>query len=260
MISKNKIAASFSQAAQQYDASAQFQRDVGRDLLALLPKNAGGSVLDLGSGTGALHPLLLAHLQPCSSVGSDLAQGMNSYAKAHAPVGCETQWVTADAENMPFGSNSFDHIFANLSLQWCQDIQALATEVGRVLQPKGTLWYSTLIPGTLRELADSWAVADDFPHVNQFFPAEQVVAQWKQSGFEQIVCHHKTYQLHYASPLSLLHDLKGIGAHFMDSSANKKVTAPGVLKRMLAAYREFQTVEGQYPATYEVLMLGLRKP
>ena len=260
MISKNKIAASFSQAAQKYDASAQFQRDVGRDLLALLPKNTGGCVLDLGSGTGALHPLLRAHLQPDISVNSDLAHGMNTFARAQTPTACDTHWVTADAENMPFGANSFDHIFANLSLQWCQDIQVLAAEVNRVLQPKGTLWYSTLIPGTLRELADSWAVADDFPHVNQFVPTGAVLAQWHQSGFEQIVCHHKTYQLQYDSPLSLLHDLKGIGAHFMDSSANKKVTSPGALKRMLAAYREFQTAAGRYPATYEVLMLGLRKP
>lgn len=260
MIPKIKIAASFSQAAQKYDASAQFQRDVGRDLLALLPKSTGGRVLDLGSGTGALHPLLRAHLQPDISVGSDLAHGMNTFAKAQTSAECDTHWVTADAENMPFGENSFDHIFANLSLQWCQNIQELAAEVGRVLDAKGTLWYSTLIPGTLRELADSWAVADDFPHINQFFPASEVIAQWHQSGFEQIACHHKSYRLQYDSPLSLLHELKGIGAHFMDSSANKKVTSPGALRRMLAAYREFLTAEGRYPATYEVLMLGLRKP
>ena len=185
---------------------------------------------------------------------------MSLFAKTHLEAECHSLWVTSDAEAMPFPSNSFNHIFANLSLQWCDNVDALAKEVWRVLEPQGILWYSTLVPGTLCELETSWAAVDPFPHVNDFIPTEQLVAHWKSAGFNLVAQHRKTHRLDYASPLALLHDLKGIGAHFMDNSANQKVTPPGKLKRMLAAYRQFQTAEGSYPATYEVLMLGIQKP
>lgn len=260
MIPKSKIAASFSQAAAGYDASAQFQRDVGRDLLTAIPPVGLASVLDLGSGTGALHENILQRFEPQVSVGLDLAHGMSQFAQQHLGDACNSLWVTADAERMPFADNQFDLVYANLSLQWCWDIEHLAAEILRVLKPGGSLWYSTLLPGTLKELELSWAQADAFPHVNQFPAETTVVGSWQSAGFEVVGHTQRPYQLRYQAPIDLLQELKGIGAHFMDTDANPRVTSPGTLRRMLDAYQQFKTVEGFYPATYEVLILGLQKP
>ena len=259
MIPKSKIAASFSQAAASYDGSAQFQRDVGLDLMNTMPHDLVSAVLDLGSGTGALHGHLLQRFKPQLSAGMDLAHGMNQFARSQLDCSCNSLWVTADAELMPFADNQFDLVYANLSLQWCWDIERLAAELMRILKPGGSLWYSTLLPGTLKELEASWAQVDHYPHVNQFPAEASVVTSWQIAGFQVIGRNHKPYQLRYQAPIDLLQELKGIGAHFMDTDANPRVTSPGTLRRMLEAYQQFKTADGCYPATYEVLMLGLQK-
>lgn len=259
LIPKARIAASFSKAALGYDGSAQFQREVGADLLALVPRSQGGRLLDLGAGTGALHADLLQHVSPSAAVASDLAHGMSVFARQRLSATTGSHWVTADAECMPFANASFDQIYANLSLQWCGNTAILAEEVYRILKPGGQLWYSTLLPGTLGELVASWAAVDDHPHVNDFTPLSQVLAPWQAVPLKQVGCYQKTYQVAYPTPLALLQDLKGIGAHFMGSNAHRGATPPRALRRMLDAYRRFQRDDGLFPATYHVLMLGLQK-
>lgn len=256
---KKRIACSFSRAASSYDSMAYFQRDVGKDLLAQVSSPDPSAVMDLGSGTGAFSQKLIDQFEPSLFIATDLAHGMNCYARSRHKNYQQNKWVTADAESLPFKNDSFDLIFANLSLQWCEQLDELRSQIFQVLKPGGTLWYSTLLDGSLTELSQSWQAVDQFQHVNHFLSEDKILQAWQHPEFIFESVQRKQYRLLFQSPMQLMRELKGIGAHFMDSMANPAVTSPGTLKKMMQAYQAFRDDNGQFPATYEVLMLGIKK-
>lgn len=256
---KKRIADSFSQASEHYDSMAYFQRNVGDDLLALVPSYQQGSILDLGSGTGHFSAKLLSRYPRHSLVSMDLAHGMNCYAKRSVSDNRDQVWVTADAEEMPFQANSFDLVYSNLALQWCQQIDVLANQVRHVLVPDGMLWYSTLLPGTLSELRTCWKAIDHYQHVNRFIAKEDILGAWEAADLSVVDIVEREYQLYFEHPMQLMRELKGIGAHFVDSGSNLGLTGPGRIKKLISEYQQFRDDKGRYLATYHVMMLGVKK-
>ncbi len=266
MIDKVKIARSFSRSAITYDTADYFQRDIGMQLLDLLPENIStvndinSTCVDLGCGTGSFHRDLKEKYSNASYLGLDIAEGMlqfsrekmlNKQQKADA-------LLCADAEKLPLKNKSIDIVFSNMALQWCESLPILFSEIDRVLKPKGIMAFTTLGPNTLIELKKSWAKVDNLTHVNQFCDVEL----WKQAidknGFN--VEHHFVQQpvLQYASIKQLLRELKLIGAHNVNDGQRQTLTGRRRLENLLSAYNDFYT-EGFYPATYEVYFWLLKK-
>ena len=126
-------------------------------------------ILDLGSGTGAGSRLLTTHYRKASIVQLDFASSMLARSITHKRRFFSRQsYVCADAQFLPFTSGCFDMTYSNLMLQWCNDLDAVVTEVRRVNKPGGLFIFSSFGPDTLYELRDSWSVVDDRPHVNSF--------------------------------------------------------------------------------------------
>lgn len=76
--------------------------------------------------------------------------------QASEQSGPVVEWLVADAESLPFPSDSFDVVFSNLMVQWCDDPRTVFAECRRVLRPGGRLVLSTLLEGTLTELKQAW--------------------------------------------------------------------------------------------------------
>ena len=55
-VDKQAVAQRFSKAAQSYDQYALLQKEVGRNLLSLIPDEKYGNGLDLGCGSGFFLP------------------------------------------------------------------------------------------------------------------------------------------------------------------------------------------------------------
>ena len=260
MIDKQKIARSFSQASASYDAVAHFQQQVGQNLFARMKADVKGvtpRVLDLGSGTGFFTQELsqLPGVKLC--LAADLAHGMNRFAQQKYGVDQGIHWLTADAENLPLAANSVDLIFANLSLQWCQQLDGLAASLNRVLAPGGQVWFSSLDPGTLGELAQAWARVDQYQHVNEFISPETLVGHFETQGFSCSGLSKEKIVLHYQQPLTLMQELKKLGAHNVNDDARHQLTGAGRLKKVLMAYPRDE--QGLCPATYQVSYLGFKK-
>jgi SAM-dependent methyltransferase len=111
-------------------------RQMRRELLAA----AGGSVLDLGAGTGANLDLYPAGIESLTLVEPDPHMTRQLRAKLAASERTATV-VEAPAERLPFEDDSFDTAVATLVLCTVPDPAAALVEVARVLKPGGSLLF-----------------------------------------------------------------------------------------------------------------------
>ncbi|MCW9088725.1 MAG: malonyl-[acyl-carrier protein] O-methyltransferase BioC, partial [Gammaproteobacteria bacterium] len=57
----------------------------------------------------------------------------------------------------------------------------------------------------------------------------------------------------YRDSMTLMRDLKALGAHNVNPGRNQGLTGPRKVQAVLAAYEQFRRADGLLPATYEVL-------
>jgi malonyl-CoA O-methyltransferase len=257
-LAKKDVALSFSRAAQDYDSVAQLQRDVGAALLGHLDTVQGEPehILDLGSGTGYFSRVLQARFPGSTYYGLDLAEGMVRFSRDAHPDA--HHWLVADAEALPLAASSVDLVFSSLAVQWCQRPELLFAELVRVLRPGGRCVFTSLGPGTLRELRTAWGAVDQHQHVNSFLPAE--VLRETASRFPQISFSLKArpYRMQYRRVGELLNELKTLGAHNVNRQRPTGLTGRRALQGMVQAYETWRE-DGLLPASYEVFFGSLEK-
>jgi malonyl-CoA O-methyltransferase len=251
-LAKREVADSFSRAAQLYDSVAQLQRDVGEQLLARLDALAitPDSVLDLGCGTGYFCAGLKQRFPQADYYGLDIAQGMIEYARESQPRA--QGWLVGDAEALPLANNSVDLVFSSLAIQWCYRPQLLFGELARVLRPGGHCVFSSLGPGTLKELRAAWAAVDKHQHVNDFLPSDVLAAAAEEVPGVKLSLQSGQFCMQYQSVRDLLGELKTLGAHNMNHHRLTGLTSRRALQGMLQAYEEWRE-QGLLPATYDVI-------
>ncbi len=263
-INRHTIRRHFSRAASAYDEAAVLQRAVAAhlderlDLVTLRPER----VLDVGAGTGILTEKMLSRYPRAEVVAVDLSESMLRHARgklagragwwARLRGHCPAHLVVADAHQLPFGDGSFDLIVSNLMLQWCDDLDAVFTELRRLLRPEGLLLFTSFGPDTLKELRAAWDQVDDREHVNTFIDMHDVGDALIRAGFGQPVMDVEHFTLTYAEPMGVLKDLKAIGATY-SAVDGRGLTGKGRLQAMLKAYERFRQPDGRVPATYEVV-------
>ena len=260
---KRLLAQSFANAARQYDDVAVIQKMTGDELIDRLQlvKKQPERILDLGSGTGR-NTDLLAKIYPQAQVFSlDIAEAMLHHARKNQqqqqglkrwiPLRQKPSYIVGDAEQLPLADNSIDFVFANLALQWC-DPRVSFAEIQRVLKPEGLLMFTTLGPDTLLELRQSWAVVDDYQHVNLFFDMHDIGEAMIEAGLSDPVLDIDRYTLTYKNLMGLMHDLKTLGAHNVNSGRRRGLTGRKAFAKLTEAYESFRQ-QGSLPATYEVV-------
>ncbi|HEY8095922.1 MAG TPA: malonyl-ACP O-methyltransferase [Methylobacter sp.] len=275
-LDKAKIRQSFAAASVTYDGVAALQRTVGKALLnAINTESLSGTLLDLGCGTGFLTANLSAsqvgtasctvNLGGCLENGTqsvpymtvialDIALPMLQVTRAKLADTPNVGYVCADAEQLPLAGQIADGVFSNLALQWCVNLDAVFTDIKRILKPGGRLVFSTFGPQTLQELKAAWAEVDGFNHVNDFYGEQQLRHFLQLSGYTEIAIETKVYLSSYDSVLALMKELKHIGAHNVIAGRNKSITTKTQMRRMIAAYERHRTGD-LIPATFEVMMV-----
>lgn len=252
-LDKAKIRQSFAAASVTYDGVAALQRTVGKALLAMADSGSlGGDVLDVGCGTGFLTSELQVYTQ--SLIALDIALPMLQVARSKLADAENVSYICADAEQLPLAGHVVDGVFSNLALQWCVNIEAVFTEMKRVLKPGGRLVFSTFGPQTLQELKAAWAAVDGFNHVNEFYSEAQLRHCLLQAGYGEITIEPRIYLPRYASVLALMQELKHIGAHNVMAGRNKNITTKAHMRQMMTAYERHRN-GGFIPATFEVFMV-----
>jgi malonyl-CoA O-methyltransferase len=253
-LDRARVRASFDRASTGYESAARLQAEVSAELLERLEafNFAPRVVLDLGAGTGRVTRELKRRYPRALVLALDLAPGMLREAQRHQHLWRRFERVCGDALRLPLRDASVDLVFSNLMLQWCEPLDAALGEVRRVLKPSGFFAFSTLGRDTLQELRSAWAQADGFNHVNHFPEVHETGDAVVRAGLMEPVLDVDRIELEYPDALTLMRDLKAIGAHNVTAGRSHALTGRSRLQRMREAYEAYRR-EDRLPATFEVI-------
>lgn len=155
------------------------------------------NVLEIACGTGRVTRHLVAALPADGKIiASDLNEDMINVAR-HSVKDARVKWMVADAQDLPFPDENFDHIICQFGVMFFPDKARAFAEAHRVLAPGGRFVFnvwdsmennprSAVIRTVLEELLGD--EAPDFlskgPY--SFYDTNQVFSLLQQAGFKKI--------------------------------------------------------------------------
>ncbi|WP_293005650.1 malonyl-ACP O-methyltransferase BioC [Nitrosomonas sp.] len=261
-LDKKQLRAAFGRAARSYDQAAVLQREISNRMLSRLEyiKYRPDVILDAGSGTGYGSQQLAKRYPKSQLIAVDIAWTMLSHARPNTtwwqrvlPLQQQhTDYVCADIEQMPIKNESVGMVWSNLAFQWCNDLERTFAEMHRILRTDGLLMFSTFGPDTLKELRQSFAQADTFSHVNRFIDMHDIGDLLVHNGFSTPVMDMEYITLTYSDVISVMRDLKAIGAHNVLLGRHQGLMGKNKWEQAINAYEKLRR-DGKLPATFEVI-------
>ncbi len=118
---------------------------VGESLAEALDLRAGERVLDVAAGNG--NASLAAARRWCDVTSTDYVPALLESGKARAMAeGYAIRFQEADAENLPFGSASFDVVMSTFGVMFTPNQERAASELVRVCKPGGRIGLANWTP------------------------------------------------------------------------------------------------------------------
>lgn len=265
---KHLVRKAFDRAAERYDSAAAVQREACERLASFATRfvaespGTGGIVVDAGCGTGLGLPALAALRPGARVLAIDLAPAMLAQARraaiALAPS-AQLPAVCGDLEHLPLAGDSLALLWSSLALQWCAP-QAAMREIARTLEPGGQAFIATLGPRTLHELEAAFAGIDQAEHRIAFHDAKTWAAHARSAGLD--VAGLENFDIHALAPdlRKLLRDIKTIGASTVTGARRRTPLGRTAWQGLESRYEIHRRADGLLPATYELILLALRKP
>ena len=241
---------SFNLAAKHYDRHAALEQEVGRRLLERceFSRQEPRCILDLGCGTGTATVDLKKKYPRSRVIGVDSAIGMLARVRRRAGLLRPVSRVCADLSALPFAHRSADLLFSNLATHWCPDPAALYGEFRRVMQPGGMLLFSTLGPGTLRELQDIRAAGGGpiLPGVGDLMVVGDALVA---AGFSEPVMDMEVITVNYPSLDAMHRELEATGMSLLIRGWERWAD----WRHLLKPVKDLRAGGDGYALTYEII-------
>lgn len=155
----------------------------------------------------------------------------------------------------------FDLAVSLYSLQAINDLPGALIQIRRTLKPDG-LFLAALFGGeTLRELRESFTVAETeisggiSPHVSPFADVRDMGALLQRAGFALPVADVERLQVRYRDFGSLVRDLRAHGQSNALAGRRRRFLGRGLLNALIAHYSAHHARGGKLNATFETLYL-----
>lgn len=150
----NPLADLFDRVADRYDEKVPFFKTLGRQLAAFAELAPDATVLDVGVGRGAVAIGCLERLDTGTVTAIDVSPQMIEQVNALGLPRLNAQVMDVNALDLP--DASFDAVTSGFTLHFLPDKIGALAEIRRVLQPGGSVCFST--PGD-NPAAGSWPAA-----------------------------------------------------------------------------------------------------
>lgn len=166
-------------------------------------------VLEMG-GRGYLAPALQA--KGMAVVSADLSPAMVSLNRSSADHA-----VCMDEEFLPFKEETFDLVIACFNLHWVNDLPGALLQIRRILRPDGLFLAAIPILPTLSLLRRIMTEVEVeryqqlSPRISPLPDLRACAELMQRAGFALPVIDKERLELSYASPLSLMRDLRWAG-------------------------------------------------
>lgn len=138
----------------------------------------GAQVLDVGCGPGTILRSAVSSARHPRGVGIDLGTTRVRQAQKANAGNPDLQFVHGDAQQLQFGSGTFDVVYSRMLLQYVPDKEKAVAEMVRVCKPGGTVLMQDL-DGQL-----TWHYPEDALMQQT---VTRVLASLQQSGFDPFV-------------------------------------------------------------------------
>jgi SAM-dependent methyltransferase len=220
--------------------------------------------LDLGTPTAAVRRVLAASGKVGTIIAAEAAAGSAAWPLdwVGAQSGAQLA-VAADEEALPFRDASLDLVVSGLALQFVNDLPGTLIQIRRALKPDGLLLAALAGGETLTELRQAFAAAEAeieggiSPRVIPFPDVREMGALLQRAGFALPVTDMDRVTARYASPISLMHDLRRMGATNALRERSRRPLKRATLRRMIETYAErFADRDGRIRATFEIIWLS----
>ncbi len=125
-------------ASGDYPRIAELVTDVGERIVERAGVEPGVEVLDVAAGSG--NAAIPAAQRGAHVIASDLTPELFTAGRRRAAeAGVEIEWISADAEELPFEDARFDYVLSSLGVQFAPRHEVVAGELVRVCRPDGTI-------------------------------------------------------------------------------------------------------------------------
>ena len=193
----------FNKAAIIYDNNCDLQLRTGEKLLNLAEKK--NKVIDLGCGTG----VITSKIKFNKLYALDISEKMLKKAQ-ESLTNRNVTFLESSFDN--FSGFELDLAFANMSLQWSEDLNLTLNNIKNNLKKEGILLFSIPLEGTFSDLP---------VNIMTFLSMRQVkemLENWE-------IIYASTEEIHYVFPslIDSLRSIKSVGANYCKSDKNRKL-------------------------------------
>jgi SAM-dependent methyltransferase len=217
----------------------------------------------LGACVGAYHGVISERLRQDSNI----ATIINIEPSSALLEQCAGPKAVAEDERLPLSESSLDLVVSGLSLQLVNDVPGVLAQVRRALKPDGLFLAAVLGGETLRELRESWLIAEEelsggaSPRVAPCADVRELGRLLQRAGFALPVADSDVVQVTYATPLALMNELRAMAASNMLRERRRVPVTRRLLMRAAEVYSDrFALPNGRVPATFEIINLTAWAP
>lgn len=170
--------------------------------------------------------------------------------------------VAATLDPLPLAESSLDLVVSALELHWSNDPVGQLIQMRRALRPDGLMLAALFGGQTLHELRTALAEAEAeisnglSPRIAPMAEIRDLGGLLQRAGFALPVADVERLDVTYASPLTLMADLRFMGETNILAARPRGMLRRDVLMRACEIYAEhYPAPEGRVRATFEIVFL-----
>lgn len=171
--------------------------------------------------------------------------------------------VQADEDALPFAPESFDLILACGTLDSVNDLPGALILMRRLLRPDGLLLGACVGAGSLPRLKAALLEAEGdrpMPHIHPQIDLRSAGDLLARAGFAMPVTDTETLTVRYATALSLMRDLRGMGYGNIMTAPRRGALTRDSIARACAAFAAHADPDGKTAEQFSLLYFSGWKP